>query len=77
MESSWKIDSDELIRRAPAGGSLDSGELRSNYIGINYYYSKAVTFMAGYEDAESIGLKGNLNKEYTMDGLRARVQVLW
>ena len=78
MESSWKIDSDELIRRAPAGGGVKStGELRSTYVGLNYYYSKAVTFMAGYEDAESTGLIRINNSKISMDGLRARVQVLW
>ncbi|MFL2835097.1 MAG: porin [Coraliomargaritaceae bacterium] len=75
VESDWKVDSDELIRRAPSGGSLSGlgGELDSTYVGLNYYYSKAVTFMAGYEDAEST----DGTTTYDMDGLRARVQVLW
>ncbi len=75
VESDWKIDSDELIRRAPNGGGLSGSgcELDSTYVGLNYYYSKAVTFMAGYEDAEST--RGS--EAYEMDGLRARVQVLW
>lgn len=75
VESDWKVDSDELIRRAPSDGSLSGqgGELDSTYVGINYYYSKAVTFMAGYEDAEST----DGTTTYAMDGLRARVQVLW
>ncbi len=75
VESDWAIDSDELIRRAPNGGGLggQGSELDSKYIGLNYYYSKAVTFMAGYEDAEST----NGIDTFTMDGLRARVQVLW
>ena len=78
LESNWGIDSDELIRRAPSGGSLVDGKLKSIYLGVNYYYSKAVTFMAGYEDAESIGLdKDNNSRAILMDGLRARVQVLW
>jgi phosphate-selective porin OprO/OprP len=75
VESDWKVDSDELIRRAPSGGDLSGlgGELDSTYVGLNYYYSKAVTFMAGYEDAEST----DGTTTYDMDGLRARVQVLW
>lgn len=75
VESDWKVDSDELIRRAPSGGSLSGlgGELDCTYVGLNYYYSKAVTFMAGYEDAEST----DGTTTYDMDGLRARVQVLW
>lgn len=74
-ESDWKIDSDELIRRAPNGGgaSGDGSELTSKYIGLNYYYSKAVTLMAGYEDAESSDEDDN----FEIDGFRARVQVLW
>ena len=75
VESDWKIDSDELIRRAPEGGDLSGTgcELDSTYVGLNYYYSKAVTFMAGYEDAEST----DGSSTFAMDGLRARVQVLW
>ena len=75
VQSYWKVSSYELIRRAPSGGSLSGqgGELDSTYVGINYYYSKAVTFMAGYEDAEST----DGTTTYAMDGLRARVQVLW
>ena len=75
VESDWKIDSDELIRRAPNGGGLSGSgcELDSTYVGLNYYYSKAVTFLAGFEDAEST----DGSTTYEMDGLRARVQVLW
>ena len=74
--SDFVIDSDELIRRAPSGGTVNDGnnEIESLYVGLNYYYSKAVTFMAGYEDAESTssGLDG-----VEIDGIRTRVQVLW
>ena len=72
VNSDYLIDSDELIRRAPVGGTVDTGikVIESLYVGLNYYYSKAVTFMAGYENAE------NSNNE-DIDGLRARVQVLW
>ena len=72
--SDFVIDSDELIRRAPSGGTVDDGdnEIESLYVGLNYYYSKAVTFMVGYENAESTSSN---NEE--IDGLRARVQVLW
>ena len=60
------------MRRAPKVSDLAIGdnELESLYVGLNYYYSKAVTFMAGYENAE------NSDNE-DIDGLRARVQVLW
>ena len=75
-KSDFVIDSDELIRRAPSGGTVNDGdnEIESLYVGLNYYYSKAVTFMAGYEDAESTS-SGTDGVE--IDGLRARVQVLW
>lgn len=75
-KSNFVIDSDELIRRAPSGGTVNDGdnEIESLYFGLNYYYSKAVTFMAGYEDAESTS-SGTDGVE--IDGLRARVQVLW
>jgi phosphate-selective porin OprO/OprP len=76
VESDYEIDSDELIRRAPLGGSVKStgSKIESTYVGLNYYYSKAVTFMAGYESAESTK-SGSTPVE--IDGLRARVQVLW
>lgn len=76
VESDYVIDSDELIRRAPLGGSVKStgSKIESTYVGLNYYYSKAVTFMAGYENAESTK-SGSIPVE--IDGLRARVQVLW
>ena len=78
VTSDYLIDSDELIRRAPyitndAGNKNDinsGGEIESTYVGLNYYYSKAVTFMTGYENAE-------LSNGDEIDGLRARVQVLW
>ena len=74
--SDFVIDSDELIRRAPKGGTVNSGEneIESLYVGLNYYYSKAVTFMAGYENAESLS---NDIIDTEIDGFRARVQVLW
>lgn len=77
VTSDYLIDSDELIRRAPLMSSIGSendnnsgGEIKSTYVGLNYYYSKAVTFMTGYESAE-------LSNGDEIDGLRARVQVLW
>ena len=72
VNTDYLLDSDELIRRAPKVSDVPKGdnELKSLYLGLNYYYSKAVTFMAGYENAE------NSNNE-DIDGLRARVQVLW
>jgi phosphate-selective porin OprO and OprP len=74
------IDMPELIRRAPEPGSpVDTipggdNELDSFYFGVNYYYSPAVTFLAGYEIAEGEAENGD---EYDVDGFRARVQVLW
>ena len=73
----FQIDTDELIRRAPKGGTVSGGdnEIESFYLGLNYYYSKAVTFMAGYENAEATNGTGTDTAE--VDGFRARVQVLW
>ena len=75
----FDIDADELIRRAPSGtdklstGASDN-EIDSFYFGTNYYFSKAVTFMAGYEMAEA---ENDAGKDIEIDGFRARVQVLW
>jgi phosphate-selective porin len=85
----FEIDSDELIRRAPKGGTvggLDEGEtfaaladedneIDSYYFGLNYYHNKAVSFMVGYEMADAEN--GNGSDEADIDGLRARLQVLW
>ncbi len=79
------IDADELIRRAPEGdrpGDLDNlrdatgdeVEIDSYYFGLNYYYNKAVSLMAGYEMAETGSDDGD---EVEIDGLRARLQILW
>ena len=79
------IDADELIRRAPEGdrpGDLDNlsdatgdeVEIDSYYFGFNYYYNKAVSLMVGYEIAETDSDTGD---EVEIDGLRARLQVLW
>jgi phosphate-selective porin OprO/OprP len=80
------IDMPELIRRGPEntdetiGGTDDDtiisgdNEIDSFYVGLNYYYSPAVTFMAGYEMAEGEAENGD---DYEIDGLRARVQLLW
>jgi phosphate-selective porin len=72
----FDIDADELIRRAHT--DLDNNtdtELESFYFGANYYFSKAVTFMAGYEIAEATSDTAGQKSE--IDGFRARVQVLW
>lgn len=70
------IDTDELIRRAPSGGSVtgDDNEIDSYYLGVNYYFNKAVSFMVGYEMAETDSDTGD---EVDVDGFRARLQVLW
>ena len=76
----FNIDTDELIRRAPlvdpisVGGLSGVGEINSKYAGLNYYYSKAVTFLAGYEQVE---VENELGVTSEVDGLRARVQILW
>jgi len=76
----FDLDMDELIRRAPSGtdvlgsGANVGNEIDSFYLGVNYYYSPAVTFMAGYEMADAEDDAGN---EAEVDGFRARVQVLW
>ena len=73
----FEIDADELIRRAPSEGATiddDNNEIDSYYFGFNYYYNKAVSLMVGYEIAET---DSNTGDEVEIDGLRARLQVLW
>ncbi|MDG1300585.1 MAG: porin, partial [Opitutae bacterium] len=72
----FEIDTDELIRRAPEGGRVtgDDNEIDSFYVGLNYYHNKAVSFMVGYEMAETDSDTGD---EVDVDGVRARVQILW
>ena len=73
----FEIDADELIRRAPKEGSSIKGtgnEIDSYYLGLNYYHNKAVSFMVGYEFAEAENDQGD---EYDVDGVRARLQILW
>ena len=73
----YEIDSDELIRRAPSEGATiddDNNEIDSYYFGLNYYYNKAVSLMVGYEMAET---DSDTDDEVEIDGLRARLQVLW
>jgi phosphate-selective porin len=71
------IDADELIRRAPSDGASATGgdnEIDSYYFGFNFYYNKAVSLMVGYEIAET---DSDTDYEVEIDGLRARLQVLW
>ena len=73
----FEIDADELIRRAPSDGARATGgdnEIDSYYFGFNYYYNKAVSLMVGYEIAETDSDDGD---EVEIDGLRARLQILW
>ena len=72
----FEIDTDELIRRAPPV-KIDGtdNELTSYYVGLNYYPSKATSFMVGYEIAEAENK--DKSKKNEIDGLRARLQVLW
>ncbi|MFP4167178.1 MAG: porin [Opitutales bacterium] len=73
---SFEIDSDELIRRAPSGGTVSGtdNEIDSFYVGLNYYISPAVTFMAGYEYAEAENAQG---ADVEINGFRSRLQLLW
>ena len=72
----FEIDTDELIRRGPETLNPSNGdnEIDSYYFGLNYYYNKAVSLMVGYEMAETDSDDGD---EVEIDGLRARLQVLW
>ena len=71
----FEIDTDELIRRAPKTSIAGpGGELDSYYFGVNYYYNKAVSLMLGYEIADA---ENSAGVEDEVDGVRARVQVLW
>ncbi len=75
--SKFEIDSDELIRRAPKGGTLSGKDnsLDSYYAGFNYHHNDAVQIMLGYENATA---KNDSNTpDVDVDGFRARVQVLW
>ena len=71
------IDTDELIRRAPSGGTVSGtdNEIASYYVGMNYHLSKATKIMLGYEMADAENSEGT--DEAEVAGLRARVQVLW
>ena len=71
------IDADELIRRGPKGGTVEGqdNEIDSWYVGLNYYHNKAVSLMGGYEFAEVES--GSSANDYDVDGLRARLRVLW
>ncbi len=70
----------DLIRRSEASTTIVSGssvatsadEISSHYIGANYYYSKNVRFMGGYEYATA-DLAGAEVSD--ISGFRARVQV--
>lgn len=70
----FELDTDELIRRAPATDIAGPGELDSYYIGLNYYHNKSVSFMVGYEFADAENDAGDKDE---VDGFRARLQVLW
>jgi hypothetical protein len=70
----FEIDTDELIRRAPATKVTGPGELDSYYFGVNYYHNKAVSLMLGYEIAE-VDYDGDDEDE--IEGFRSRVQILW
>lgn len=78
----FEIDVDELIRRAPGPGAApndrnpDSGdnEIESYYVGLNYYYNKAVSLMLGYEIADA---EDDTGYDVDVDGFRARLKLLW
>lgn len=73
----FAIDTDELIRRAPAGGTITGGdnEIDSYYFGLNYYHNKAVSLMVGYEMADAENGAGT--DEAEVYGFRSRLQILW
>ena len=72
----FAIDTDELIRRAPAGGTITGGdnEIDSYYFGLNYYHNKAVSLMVGYEMADAENGAGT--DEAEVYGSRSCVQIL-
>ncbi len=72
----FEIDTDELLRRAPSGGTVTGGnnELSAYYLGVNYYHNKSVSLMVGYEFADT---DSDTNDEVKVEGGRARLQVLW
>ena len=72
-----KLDIDDLVRRAPDAGQSDAdGELSSTYFGVNYYFSKSVKAMFGYEIAK---FEPAADDSETLDisGFRSRLQLLW
>ena len=72
-----KLDIDDLVRRAADAGQSDAdGELSSTYFGVNYYFSKSVKAMFGYEMAE---FEPAADNGVTLDisGFRSRLQLLW
>ena len=73
-----ELDIDDLVRRAAdATQSEDAdGELSSTYFGLNYYFSKSVKAMFGYEMAE---FEPAADNGVTLDisGFRSRLQLLW
>jgi len=79
----FQIDVDELVRRGPPPAAAGPGnrnpntgdnEIESYYVGLNYYYNKAVSLMLGYEVAEA---EDNSGYEVDVDGFRARIKILW
>jgi len=72
-----EIDADELIRRAPSGGAVRGTDnaINAYYVGLNYYPTPALTFMAGYERADAESDSSGETAE--VDGVRTRVQLLW
>ncbi len=73
----FEIDADELIRRAPSDGARATGgdnEIDSYYFGLTTTITRQSALMAGYEMAETDSDDGD---EVEIDGLRARLQILW
>ena len=72
-----KLDIDDLVRRgADAGQSDADGELSSTYFGFNYYFSKSVKAMFGYEIAEFEPATDN-SETLDISGFRSRLKLLW
>ena len=74
----FEIDTDELFRRAPVVGVArgDSDNTYSAfYLGTSYHFSKATKFMLGYESA--VAENDDASDKNEVDGIRARLQLLW
>jgi len=81
LDSESVIDTDELIRRAPAGvdSSSDFDDIHSVFVGFNYYLQgNDLKLSAGYEWAEAEGDKAGTGAvKSEIQGFRTRLQLLF